>query len=134
MENIDSFDTKLAVSLLLLSIAKADDKIDKEEFAITIDILKDFFEMDAIETKNLINKALIELKKSTGIFKYAQHLNEIFNKTDKLDLINCIFEVAYADGNLHYLEHHKIKIIADILNLNRQDIINSKAQIERFLD
>ncbi|SVE06817.1 uncharacterized protein METZ01_LOCUS459671, partial [marine metagenome] len=53
---------------------------------------------------------------------------------DKLDFISCIFEVAYADGDLHYLEHHTIKKISNILKLHRNEIIAAKAEIESYLD
>ena len=61
-------------------------------------------------------------------------LNGQFDYTDKLDFISCILEVAFADGNLHYLEHHTVKKIAHILHINREDILITKADIEKFLD
>ncbi|SVE09451.1 uncharacterized protein METZ01_LOCUS462305, partial [marine metagenome] len=61
-------------------------------------------------------------------------LNKDLSHDDKLDFINCLFEVAYADGKLHYLEHHTVKKISNILNLHRDDIIAAKAEIESYLD
>ena len=52
---------------------------------------------------------------------------------DKIDFICCTFEVAFSDGQLHYLEEHAIKKIATILNVNHKDIINSKKEIEKYL-
>ena len=80
------------------------------------------------------NVAMEKMKNAIGLFEFGQHLNIEFDKDDKLDFITCIFEVAYADGNLHYLEHHTVKKIANILNINREDILISKATMEKFLD
>ena len=55
-------------------------------------------------------------------------------KDDKLDFISCVFEVAYADGKLHYLEHHAVKKIANILHLEKNELISAKAEIENYLD
>ncbi|SVE41100.1 uncharacterized protein METZ01_LOCUS493954, partial [marine metagenome] len=65
---------------------------------------------------------------------FGQYLNTVFDHTDKLDFISCVFEVAYADGELHYLGHHTVKKIANFLNVNRKDILASKAEMENFLN
>ena len=73
-------------------------------------------------------------RSSTGLFQFGNQLNQDLSHEDKLDFITCVFEVAYADGELHYLEHHAIKKIANILNLYRDEIINAKAEIANYLD
>ena len=69
-----------------------------------------------------------------GQFSAFRKQPDNFSHEDKLDFISCIFEVAYADNELHYLEHHTIKKIANILNLNRDEIIAAKAEFEQYLD
>ena len=55
-----------------------------------------------------------------------------FDQSDKLDFIGCVFEIAYSDGVLHYLEHHTVKKISNILNLSKHEVIKSKQEIEKF--
>ncbi len=74
------------------------------------------------------------MKNATDLFVFGQHLNTVFDHTDRLDFISCVFEVAYADGDLHYLEHHTVKKIANILNVTREDILASKGEMENYLD
>ena len=81
-----------------------------------------------------MEKAKNEWKISTGLFQFGSQLNDDFSHDDKIDFIICVFEVAFADGELHYLEHHTIKKIANILNLSRDEIINAKNEISNFLD
>ena len=130
----DSHETQLSATCLLLSVAEADELLETQELDTIHDILKDFFSIADNNAHDLIHEAQIEMKKSSGLFEFGQHLNSVFDPGDKLDFISCVFEVAYADGNLHYLEHHTVKKIANILNLNREDILNSKTEIEKFLD
>ena len=73
-------------------------------------------------------------RSSTGLFQFGNQLNQDLSHEDKLDFISCVFEVAYSDGELHYLEHHTIKKIAYILNLEKDDIIASKAEINIFFN
>ena len=107
--------------------------VEQELKTINI-ILQDFFTLDEKTVNSLMERAKSEWEKSTGLFQFANQLNDDFNPIDKMDFIICVFEVAYADGKLHYLEHHTVKKIANILNLSRKEIITAKTEIENFLD
>ena len=130
----DSIHTQLAAACILLSVANVDEVFDDKELQTISEILRDFFTIDEKESSSLIEKAQDTWKKSTGLFKFGNQLNKDFSHDDKLDFISCVFEVAFADGELHYLEHHAIKKIANILNIHRNEIIIAKAAIESFLD
>ena len=130
----DSHETQLSAACLLLSVAEADEILEKQELDTIQDILKDFFSIADNDAYKLIQDAQDKLKNATGLFVFGQHLNTVFDHTDRLDFISCIFEVAYADGDLHFLEHHTVKKIANILNVNREEILASKSVMENYLD
>ena len=130
----DSHETQLAAACLLLSVAEADELFDQQELDTINNILKDFFSIADNDAFKLIQEAQDKMKNATGLFVFGQHLNTVFDHKDRLDFISCVFEVAYADGDLHYLEHHTVKKIANILNVTREDILASKTEMEYFLD
>ena len=130
----DSHETQLSAACLLLSVAESDEILEKKELDTIQDILKDFFSIADNDAYNLIQEAQDTMKNATGLYVFGQHLNTVFDHTDRLDFISCVFEVAYADGDLHYLEHHTVKKIANILNVNREDILASKSEMENYLD
>ena len=135
MNNIaDSTKTQLAAACILLSVADADEILEDQELDTINAILQDFFILDDKAASSLMEKANNEWKISTGLFQFGSQLNDDFSHNDKMDFISCVFEVAFADGELHYLEHHTIKKIANILNLSRYEIINAKNEISNFLD
>ena len=74
-------------SCLLLIIAKADDKLLKEEISIIEEIISDFFQIDKQKTKKMIEESLIEIEKSIDIYQFSKYLNETLFYQDKLDLI-----------------------------------------------
>ena len=125
--------TTLYSSCLLLYIAKADQKLEKEEISIIKDILIDYFEINDSDALNIIKLSLESLKEATDVFEYANFLNNNLAYADKLDLVKCIFEVGYSDGELHYLEHHYIKSISNMLNIDREDIIKAKLEIKKYI-
>ena len=128
----DSKEIILASTCLLLSIADADDNIDDKELSIIDEIIQDFFDIEKDNTQEIINEARKNLKDSTDYFAYGKKLNKTFSLTDKIDFISCIFEVAYSDGEYHYLEEHMIKKIAHMLHIENKDLINVKMDIKRL--
>ena len=131
--SIDTYDVKLATTCLLTKVAFADEYLDPQEEKIIREILADFFSIENEEINKLFKDSNQLLEKSTDIFSFGQLLNQHFTKEDKIDLIGCIFEVAFADGVLHYLENHTIKQIAHILNIEHKDLITVKMEIKHFL-
>ena len=129
---IDTKETILASTCLLLSIANADNNTDDKELAIIDDIIQDFFSLSNDESKQIIQEAQKDLKSSTDYFSYGNKLNKHFSLTDKIDFISCIFEVAYSDGEYHYMEEHMIKKIANMLHIENKDLVNVKMDIKRL--
>ena len=56
MENNEHINIKNAASILLLSIANADNNIDKKELKLTKEIIKDFFSLSDDESYDLIER------------------------------------------------------------------------------
>ncbi len=122
-----------AAGILLLSIANADHNIEKEEIRLIKEIMEDFFSLQKEDAYETIENAIIDFKKSTSFFQYSQILNKNFSYQDKLDFIFCIFEVAYVDKELHFMEQHLIKNIAGALNVEHKDLIKTKLEIKKYL-
>lgn len=124
----------ISAATMLLSVAKADEIIEKEELNSIGIILADFFQLDCKdEIQSIINAALFNLDNSIDIYEYGKQLNEYWDYQDKIDFICCAFEVSCSDGDLHYIEEHVIKKIATILNVNHQDLIKSKIEMKKYL-
>ena len=128
----DSKEIILASTCLLLSIAQADEIVDHKERLIINEILQDFFAINQQLSERIINQAEMELKKSTDYFSYGNKLNNYFSSRDKIDFISCIFEVAYSDGDYHYMEEHIIKKIAHMFHIENKDLINVKIDVKRL--
>ena len=123
----------ISACCLLLTIAKADEILEDEEIKNIKEIIIDFFNIETNKIDPIINESMNILENSTDIFEFGRNLNNSLSYQDKIDFLCCTFEVAFSDGELHYLEEHAIKKIATIFNLNHKDIIDSKKEIEKYL-
>ena len=132
MNNInDSKETQLAATCLLISVAEADEIFDNNEKNVILSILTDFFSISVDKADELMKEAQIRLQDSIDIFDFGQNLNSAFDKSDKLDFIYCIFEVAFSDNNLSYLENHVINKIANVLNIHRTELLEYKLKFNK---
>ncbi len=118
---------------LLLLIASADESIENSESYIINDIITDFFKLNKEMTELVIQDAKQIIQKSTDIYHIANYLNSVFDREDKVDLLYCIFEVAFADKEFHYMERHMINQIMNIMNIDKTEIIKAKRDLNDLL-
>jgi len=106
-----------ALSLIVLSakLSKADGQVSKEELIAVKDKLK-IPENEIEQVGKIFNKAKEE---STGYEPYAKQIAQIYQKNLNVleEVINILFYIAEADGNVSQSEHKMIEHIAQIFGL-----------------
>jgi DnaJ like chaperone protein len=125
-------DFKMSLLVLMACIMKADGRIDKAELAVVKKFLvSNFGEQGALEAmpilKNLLDQQINETEVAAQI---GQHLNY----SSKLELLNLLFTIAYADGEVVASELSTIKRIADIFRIDRLDFESVKAPYMKTID
>ena len=123
----------ISSTCLLLSIAQSDDNLEKNEVDSIKEIISDFFKINLNKMDEIIDISLERLDNSTDLYEFSKELNISFTYQDKVDFICCTFEVAFADGTLHYLEEFFIKKISNILNVEHKDLIQAKKELKLLL-
>ena len=107
-----------ALSLIVLSakLSKADGQVSKEELIAVKDKLK-IPENELDQVGKIFNKAKNE---STGYEPYAQQIAQIYrgNLNVLEEVVNILFYIAEADGNISQSEMNMIQDIAKIFGLN----------------
>ena len=108
-----------ALSLIVLSakLSKADGQVSKEELVAVRDKLK-IPENEIEQVGKIFNKA----KKESAVYEpYAQQIAQIYkNNLNVLEeVINILFYIAEADGNVSQSELDMIQNIARIFGLNQ---------------
>ena len=108
-----------ALSLIVLSakLSKADGKVSKEELVAVKDKLK-IPDNELDQVGKIFNKAKEE---STGYEPYAQQIAQIYkgNLNVLEEVINILFYIAEADGNVSNSELKMIEHIAQIFGLSQ---------------
>ena len=116
----------LALSLIVLSakLSKADGQVSKEELIAVKDKLK-IPENEIDQVGKIFNKAKNE---STGYKPYAEQIAQIYrgNLNVLEEVINILFYIAEADGNISQAELVMIEDIARIFGLSESQFDSLK--------
>ena len=108
-----------ALSLIVLSakLSKADGQVSKEELIAVKDKLK-IPENELDQVGKIFNKAKEE---SAGYEPYAQQIAQIYKNNPNVleEVINILFYIAEADGNISQSELDMMQNIARIFGLNQ---------------
>ena len=108
-----------ALSLIILSakLSKADGRVSKEELIAVKDKLQ-IPDSEIDQVAKIFNKAKDE---STGYEPYAKQISEIFKGNQNVleEVINILFYIAEADGNVSNEEESMIANIAFIFGLSQ---------------
>ena len=121
-----NFEIDLIACVLAYEVARADGDISEDELSsllkeiekITADVDK-----DSNEIFNLIKNYSED---SVSFHEFISDINNDFTKEDKLELIQYLWNVAYADNVLDVNEERLIRRIADLINLKDLDVLKLK--------
>jgi len=124
-------DLRLAAALLLVEVARADYSADPSEGERLLDLLQRQFDLAEDEVTKLVNVAEDAADGSISLHRYLDLINGNYTPEQKIALLKMMWDVAYADGELHHYEEHLIRRIADLLYISHKDFIRTKHQVIR---
>jgi uncharacterized tellurite resistance protein B-like protein len=118
--------TRLAVAALLFEIAFSDFNSSKPERQMILQVVTKAFALSPEEAQTLLSLAEAEHQVSTDYFQFTRLINQHYTPQQKVDLVESLWHVAYADGELHRYEEHVIRRLADLLYVSHTDFIAAK--------
>lgn len=119
----------LASATLLVEITCADDIVTESEENALNTLLSEHFTLTAEETSDLLDLARSEKQAATDYYRFTSLLNEHYSQQQKIQLIEYLWRLAYADEALDKFEEHLIRRLADLLHVPHADFIQSKHKV-----
>ncbi len=115
-----------AAAVLMLEISRSDSDIGIEEREIMDNILVSHFHLDKEQASELLALAEKEVDHSVCLRTFTRSLNDKMSQTDKVKIIEHLWQVAFADSVLDKYEEYYIRKIADLLYVSHKDYIQAK--------
>ncbi|MCZ8177224.1 MAG: TerB family tellurite resistance protein [Burkholderiaceae bacterium] len=113
----DEHRLRLATAALLVEVMRADGHFGAAEQSAVRAGLVEKFELAPDEAERLVELATSTAQEATDLFGFTTRLNERFTDAQKLRMVELMWAVAYADGQLADHERHLMWRVADLLHV-----------------
>ena len=120
---------QLAAAALLLEMARVDDTVKEVERHAVARAIRKAFELSESETAEIIRLAESEAHNATCYHEFTRLINTSYTLPQKIQLVELLWEVAYADDELEMYEEHLVRKLADLLYVPHRDFIRAKLRV-----
>jgi uncharacterized tellurite resistance protein B-like protein len=117
-ESVRIRDTRLAACALLLELAHADDRFSERERDHLHAAVSRQFRLDPREAEELLELAEKERQQATDLWQFTSLIKENYSRGQKMVLLEIMWGVVYADGELASKEEYLMRKICNLLDLD----------------
>ncbi|MCB1668493.1 MAG: TerB family tellurite resistance protein [Pseudomonadales bacterium] len=117
---------KLACAALMVEVMVIDRISIRAEQQQIIRMLHNRFGIDIEDAEELFAMAKNEVRDATSLYQFTKIINSKFHDQQKFELIQQLWQVAYADEDLDKHEEAIIRRIAELIYLPHSQFIRAK--------
>jgi len=122
---------RAAVATLLAEMARMDSGVKPEELAACRAALADLLRVPDAEAGELIDTARGKSGRLTSYFGPVSAINRAFSMAQRVRLIEHLWRVAYADGDLDPYEDHLVRKLSALLYVPHIDLMLGRQRARR---
>ncbi|WP_432823752.1 TerB family tellurite resistance protein [Trichloromonas sp.] len=120
---------QVATCALLLEMAHTDEEFHEFESALIEDLLQNRFGLPPAAVAELIELGHGERHASLDLYHFARDINEHFTIEEKVELIESLWRIVYADGLLDKYEEYLMRQVTKLLRLSHRQMIDAKLKV-----
>jgi len=123
---------QLAVAALLLEAAVVvDGRFDAAERSAILNILQQRFALAPASAQELVAAAQRRVANTAQLFGFTSTINGRLTRERKIEVIEMLWEVAFADGVLDPLEDSLLRQVAGLIDVSDRDRGEAKQRVLR---
>jgi len=110
-------------------MAHADEEFHAMEQTLVSDLLQRKFEISGQDVTELIEYARVQRQQSLDLFQFTRQIKEHFSRPEKLEMMESLWRLIYADGVLDKYEDYLVRQLATLLGLAHGEMIEAKVKV-----
>jgi uncharacterized tellurite resistance protein B-like protein len=118
---VDADDVRLAAAALMVEAAMVDGTLDGVEGTLILKLLRERFGLSEDAAQALLLQASRLQEKSNQLFPFTKVIVEKFDDQQRIELVEMLWEVVFADGHLHDYEASLVRRVAGLLFVSDHD-------------
>lgn len=119
---------QIATCAILLEMANSDDEFSGEERIKIIEILRGKYDLSDEDAHELIEISQGMIDKSIDIYGFTK-IFKLYSADEKMAVLEAIWEVIYADGQLSGHEDALVHKLSFLMGLKHQQLIDVKMKV-----
>jgi uncharacterized tellurite resistance protein B-like protein len=116
--DFEANDFRLAAAALLVHIAEIDGEFDGEERARLQDIIETHFGLSKAQSSDLIRQAAESEHDALDLDDFTSVLKRVSSDDERRQVVAMLWEMAYADGEIHEFEESVVNRITELLDVD----------------
>lgn len=132
-EAVDQDRLHLAAAALLVEMSRADGEVHVDEELAVARALRKAFDIDEQKAAELIELAELEIADATCYHQFTSLINKNFSQQQKAQVVEMLWEVAYADAEMEKYEEHLLRRLSDLLYVPHAEFIKTKLRVKERL-
>ena len=117
----------VATAALLVEMMRADYEVRPAEREAVLRALGAAFDdLSEDETRDLLARAEERADDATSLYEFTRFINDRLDHEQKAHIVELLWRVAYADGDLDKYEEHLVRRIADLIHVPHSVFIRMK--------
>lgn len=126
-------DLAFALAVLLIDVARSDDRVVDHEEGVIERALARRFDLDQSEVTRLVKAAEEGALRATDLFRFTQVVVNNFSEDERIGVIEMLWDVAYSDGVLTGDEDGLIRRVAGLIYVSDRDRGDAKLRVRERL-
>lgn len=124
-------DTRLAACALLLELAHTDDQFSEGERKHLRAAVRRQFDLDPAQADELLDLAEQERARAVDLWQFTTLIKQHYSKGQKMVLLEVMWGLVYADGELAEKENYLMRKICNLLDLEVGYLADVKKRMDR---
>jgi len=129
-ELVEHNDERVALTALLIKIAKSDYEYSSLEKSSIKIILKKRFSISELEVTDLITKAELLEDESSDSVRFTKVIKEFVPLEKRNEIIEIFWELVLADGIREDDENSLLRILGSLLGVNDRDVAFARQNVQ----
>lgn len=120
---------QLAAAALLVEAARMDDNFGSDELAVIETLLRDRFSLSAEEADELVAAADKASSEAVELYGFTREIKDAFDPEERIRMIEMLWAVVYADGEVHDHEANLLRRVAGLLYVSDRESGDARKRV-----
>jgi len=123
-------DHRLAAAALLVHIISVDGVVDEAEKSKLREVMQRTYELNDEDADELIRLAKERDLEAVDLYSFTSVLKRSLDEKERLNVVEMMWEMVYADGQVHEFEDNTVWRVAELLGISSRDRVQLRRTVE----